>query len=262
MLKIRFGPAGLGSVSEAASALEDLSKDGLGACEVEFVRQVYMKKEDAIKIGKKARELGIILSIHAPYYVNLNSRESEKVNASKERILKCCEIGNCLGARKIVFHPGYYGDFSEEETFQNIKNRIAEMLKVIKEKEWDVELCPETMGKINVFGSIEDISRLSEETGCSFCIDFAHILARYKEDKFKDVEKLFPQRSWHCHFSGIEYGDKGEKKHKKTEKKEWENLFNFLRNLNKDIVIINESPDTFEDSVIGLEIWKKKENLH
>ncbi|MCX6750549.1 MAG: hypothetical protein NTZ83_03760, partial [Candidatus Pacearchaeota archaeon] len=81
------------------------------------------------------------------------------------------------GAKSIVFHSGFYGkDFAkaktpeekkkiEEETFQNIKKRITEMMEIIKEKKWKVELCPETMGKINVFGSIEEISRLVKETG-------------------------------------------------------------------------------------------------
>lgn len=258
MSDIKFGPAGLGPVKEAISNLEEFARLGLKACEIEFVRQIYMKKEDAITIGKKAKEFGIILSIHAPYYVNLNSNEKDKVNASKERILKCCEIGHYLGAKKIVFHAGYYGAFSKEETFNNIKRRISEILEVIKENEWAVELCPETMGKINVFGSIEDISNLAKETGCSFCIDFAHILARYKENKFEEIERLFPQKNWHCHFSGIEYGEKGERKHIETSEDNWRGLFNFLSKVDKEIVIINESPNTFEDSVRGLEIWKKE----
>ncbi len=257
MLDIKFGPAGLGPVKDSISNLREFHSLGLRACEVEFVRQVYIKKDDAVEIGKNAKELGIVLSVHAPYYVNLNSKEQEKVKASKERILKCCEIGHYLGAKKIVFHPGYYSDMSKEETFENIKNRIIEMKKVIKNNKWNVELCPETMGKINVFGSIEDISSLAKETGCSFCIDFAHILARYKENKFNEIEKLFPQKNWHCHFSGIEYGDKGEKKHLVTTEKEWKNLFGFLKRLNKEVVIINESPDTLRDSIEGLRIWER-----
>ncbi|MFA5060797.1 MAG: TIM barrel protein [Candidatus Pacearchaeota archaeon] len=257
MVNIKLGPAGLGPVSEAFSNLEEIYNKGLQACETEFVRQIYIKKEDAIEIGKKAKELGIVLSIHAPYYVNLNSKEIEKVNASKERILKCCEIGQYLGAKQVVFHPGYYGDLSKEETFKNIKERITEMMEVIKKNKWDVEICPETMGKVNVFGSIEDISNLAKETGCSFCIDFAHILARYKENKFDEIEKFFPQKRWHCHFSGIEYGEKGEKKHLVTSEENWKGLFNFLKNLDKEIVIINESPRSLEDSVNGLKILNK-----
>jgi deoxyribonuclease-4 len=260
MSNIKFGPAGLGAVKDSVSNLKEFYNLGLRACEVEFVRQVYIKKDDAIEIGKTARELGIVLSIHAPYYINLNSKEYEKVKASKERILKCCGIGHYLGARKIVFHSGYYGDAPKEKAFENIRDNIIEMQKVIRENKWDVELCPETMGKVNVFGTIEDISLLSKETGCSFCIDFAHILARYKENKFNEIKKLFPQKSWHCHFSGIEYGDKGEKRHLVTTEKEWKDLFSFLKKLDKDIVIINESPDTLKDSIKGLKIWEESIN--
>ena len=109
------------------------------------------------------------------------------------------------------------------------------------------------MGKINVFGSAEDVSKLAKEAGCSFCIDFAHILAREKKVDYDKIKELFPQKKWHIHFSGIIYGDKGERSHRKTERKEWTEL---LKNLPKDkeIVIINESPDMVEDSVEGMKL--------
>ena len=112
------------------------------------------------------------------------------------------------------------------------------------------------MGKVNVFGSIEEISQLVKETGCGFCIDFAHILARDKSVDYQKVLRLFPQNNWHVHFSGIVYGEKGEKHHKKTEKQEWQQL---IKNLPKDktITIINESPEMVEDSVEGLKIYGK-----
>ena len=111
------------------------------------------------------------------------------------------------------------------------------------------------MGKVNVFGSPEEISKLSKETGCEFCIDFAHVLAREKKVDFEKIKKLFPQKNWHCHFSGIEYGEKGEKRHINLEKKDWKHL---LKNLpkNKNINIICESPSLIEDSIEGLKIFK------
>jgi len=264
MTNIKIGPSGLGSVEESGKVLEEYSKKGFGNCEVLFVQQVYMNKEQAEKIGNLAKENKITLSIHAQYFINLNSEEKEKVHASMQRILKCCEIGHALGAKRIVFHSGFYGkDFAkaktpeekkkvEEETFQNIKKRIIEMMEVIKEKKWNVKLCPETMGKINVFGSVEEISRLVKETGCSFCIDFAHILARYKK-----VKKLFPEKEWHCHFSGIEYGEKGEKNHIDIKKEQWKELFENLPK-DKDITIVCESPGRIENCVEGLEVLNNK----
>ena len=111
----------------------------------------------------------------------------------------------------------------------------------------------EVMGKKNVFGSIKEISRLVKETRCSFCIDFAHILARYNGYEIEQVKKYFPQKVWHCHFSGIEYGEKGEKHHKRTPEKEIKRLISILPK-NKEITIINESPNPIEDSVLSLRL--------
>ena len=257
MGNIKIGPSGLGGVEESKEVLEKYHKVGFGNCEVLFVQQVYMNKEQAEKIRKIAKENKINLSIHASYFINLNSEEKPKVHASMQRILKCCEIGHALGAKSIVFHSGFYGKTkNKEEAFQNIKKRILEMMETVKEKKWDVKLCPETMGKINVFGSVEEISRLVKETRCSFCIDFAHILARDKKVDYEKIKKLFPQKEWHCHFSGIEYGEKGERNHIGLKKEQWKELFENLPK-DKNITIVCESPSRIEDCVEGLEILNK-----
>ncbi len=254
---IKFGPSGLGGVSDALSNLEEYSSLGFGACEIAFTYGVYIKnKDDSEKIGKRARELGIKLSIHAPYWINFNSADDEKIIKSRERVLRCLEVGTWLGAYRIVFHPGFYGKFSKEETYEKIKNEILEIQKIRKDKKYTPELAPETTGKINVFGSVEEISQLAKDTECGFCIDFAHVLAREKNYNFEKAKKYFPQKDWHVHFSGIEYGEKGEKKHIETEESEIKKL---LKNLpkGKNIVIINEAPDPVKDSLKGLGVWGK-----
>ncbi|MEK6855487.1 MAG: TIM barrel protein [Nanoarchaeota archaeon] len=252
-MNIKFGPAGIGGVKTAEKVLEDYYKKGFRACEVAFTYSVYIKEQEALLIGKKADELGIELSIHAPYFVNLNSEDSSKIEATKQRILRCCEIGELLGAKLVVFHPGYYRK-DKEESYKTIKKGISEIMEEIKKNNWKIKIAPETMGKVNVFGSIEEISRLVRDTGCSFCIDFAHILARDKKVDYSKIESLFPQNQWHAHFSGIVYGEKGEKHHKTTEKKEWKELLKNLPN-NKEIRIINESPSMLEDSIEGIKIY-------
>ncbi|HVY01779.1 MAG TPA: TIM barrel protein [Candidatus Nanoarchaeia archaeon] len=254
-MSIIFGPAGLGSAKTAVKVLEEYSKKGFEACEIAFVHGAYIKPEDTKQIKEAAEKYGISFSIHAPYYVNLGSIEKEKRDKSRERILQCCEIGEMLGVRTVVFHPGYYQE-SKEETYKTVKKEVELMLEYIKKKKWKIEIAPEIMGKVNVFGSLDEISRLAKETGCAFCIDFAHLLARDKKVNYKEVEKAFPQKKWHVHFSGIVYGDKGEKHHKPTESKEWKEL---LQNLPKDkeIVIINESPNMIEDSIDGIKIYHK-----
>lgn len=252
---IKFGPAGLGPAKTAEDVLENLHRAGLRACEIAFTYSVYLKPDDALRIGKKAEKLEIELSVHASYYCNLNSDEKSKVEATKKRILEAAEIADILKAKVVVFHPGYYGK-NKEGAYENIKKGILDIQKKMKEKGLKVKLAPETTGKVNVFGSIDEISKLVKETGCSFCIDFAHVLAREKKIDFDKIKKAFPQKEWHCHFSGIIYGEKGERKHRSTEKDEWVNL---LKNLpkNKKIRILNESPTMIDDSIEGLEIYEK-----
>jgi deoxyribonuclease IV len=255
MAKIIFGPSGIGPVTSALDVLDIFKKKGVQACEIAFTYGIYIKKEEAIKIGKKAKDLGIFLSIHAPYYINLNSEDKKKVFMSKKRILDCCEIAHFMSARRVIFHAGFYGKMEKEKTFENIKEQIKDLILEIKKNGWKVELCPEVMGKKNVFGSIDEISKLVKETGCGFCIDFAHILARYGERRFEEVKKSFPQKRWHVHFSGINYGEKGEKNHIPTEKKEWQTLFEFFKGLDREIVLICEAPDPVGDALKGLKIW-------
>jgi len=255
---IKAGPAGLGPAKEAVEKLDEFSKEGINACEIAFTYGIYIKdKKDAERIGEAAKKKGVKLSIHAPYWINLNSKEKKKIEESKERILKCCEMGHYLGAYRIVFHPGYYGKMDKEETYQNIKKAILEMQEEIKKNGWRVELAPETTGKVNVFGSVDEILRLVKETGCAFTIDFAHILAREKKVDYAGILEKFKQfKQLHIHFSGIEYGEKGERKHLKTGDKELKELLENLKKYAKDkeIVIINESPYNVEDSIRTLEL--------
>lgn len=254
--EFRFGPAALGSIDKAIETLEKYHKFGFRACELSFGYGVYIKKkEDALRIGAKAKEYDINLSIHAPYYINLNSSEPKKIRASKDRIIECCRIGNILGAKTVVFHPGFYGD-NKQDALKNIIREIREIQEIIKKEKLDIEIAPETMGKINVFGSVEEVSEIVKETECSFCIDFAHVLARDKKIDYDKIERLFNSKKWHVHFSGIVYGEKGEKHHITTKNSEWTELLSNIPK-NKEITIINESPTHIEDSLEGLKIYKK-----
>jgi deoxyribonuclease IV len=257
-MTILIGPAGLGGVNEAERNLEKFKNLGLTACEISFTYGIYMKnKEDSIRIGKKAKELGIQLSIHAPYWINLNSAEREKIESSKKRIVDCCQTGELLGAKYVVFHPGYYGKDTPEKAYQKIKEEIIEIQKIIKKNRWKIQLAPETTGKINVFGKEEEILRLVEETGCFFTLDFSHLLARSrgKMEYGEMIEKVKKFEALHCHFSGIEWGEKGERKHKKLETEEIKKLVAVLPK-NKKISLINESPDSVKDATRILEIIK------
>jgi deoxyribonuclease-4 len=255
-MAIKIGPAGLGGKEEAEKNLEIFAEKKITACEIAYTYGVYLKKEDAIRIGEKAKSLNISLSIHAPYYINLNAKEKEKIEKSKKRILDCCESAHHLQAKKVIIHPGYYLKDSPEKAILNVSERLKEIMKEIKAKKWDVYICVETMGKINVLGSIEEIAEIVKRTKCSFCIDFAHILARYKDYNLDEIKKAFPQKKWHCHFSGINYGEKGERNHLRTNKEDWKKIIGFIKKNKKDATIICESPDPFNDSIQGINYLK------
>jgi len=258
MSVIKFGPTGIGPVGDAVANLEMYHSLGFRAAEVLFTYGVYIKeKEDALRIGGVAKKLGIFLSVHAPYWINLNSKDEKKVEMSKTRILKCCEVASWLGAKRVVFHPGFYTGMKSDEVGNKIAGEIIEMMKVVEEKKWGVELCPEVMGEVNVFGSIDEIGKLVLETGCGACIDIAHVLARYGRYEFEKMRDVFKIKNWHVHFSGIEFGEKGERKHLVTPLSEWKKVLEFLKGLDKDIVVICESPDAVEDSVEGMKEWER-----
>jgi len=258
---IRFGPAGLGGVKEAVFNLEKFAELGLRACEIAFTYGVYMKesqKKEIKEIRDTAKKLDIKLSIHAPYWINLNSREKKKVEESKNRILHSCKIGHLLGAKLVVFHPGYYGGMDEKLTYNNIKKQILDIQREIKKNKWNIKLAPETTGKVNVFGKEEEILKLVEETKCSFALDFAHLLARSRgKMSYKEmIKKVRKFKTIHAHFSGINWGEKGERSHKATPESELKKLLMVLPK-NKDITIINESPNPVKDSVKALRIYSR-----
>ena len=260
-MAIVFGPGGLGGVKEAVSNLEKYHKMGIKACEIEFTYGVYIKENQAEEIKKAAEKLGIRLSIHGHYWINLNSDDAKKIEQSKKRILDCCKIGHLLGVREIVFHPGFYGKKEKEETYQVIKKAILELQEEIKNNKWNVVLCPETTGKVNVFGSVDEILRLVKDTKCSFTLDFAHLLARSNgKMSYEEMLKQFESANYigkeiHCHFSGIVYGDKGEKHHILTPKAELVKLLNVLKKSKFSFKIINESPDPVKDAAMSVKVW-------
>lgn len=258
-MTIKFGPSGIGSLKDVESTFAEYHKSGIRAAEIPFTYGVFIKKkEDAEKVGNAAKKWDISLSIHAPYWINLNSKEPQKIEESKQRILNSCEVAEWMGAKIVVFHAGFYGKDDKETTYQNIKKAIIELIEIIKGKKWKVKLGVETMGKINVFGSAEEVLRLVKETGCSFCLDFSHLYSRslgkksYKEvyEKFKNFSNL------HAHFSGIEFGEKGEKNHKKTSKEDIKKL-SLAVPIEKNMTIINESPFPIEDSIMAIDIFDK-----
>ncbi len=254
---IRLGPAG-SPMKSTLDGLGYIEKIGLNAMEVEFTYGVRMQNKLAKEIGKLAERLDIKLSVHAPYYINLASAEKQKIEASKKRILDSCERAHYLKASHVVFHPGFYGKLSDKECYEMIKKEIIEMQDIIRENKWKTKLAPETTGKKSQFGSLNEILKLRDEIKCSICVDFAHLHARNSSINYLSVfDQLSGLRHIHSHFSGIEFSDKGERRHIIMEGADFLPLAKEILKRKVDITIICESPITWEDSLKMKEIIEK-----
>ena len=257
---IKLGVAGTGGIGYIL-ALKKLSKLGLNALEVEFTYGVKMTDAAAQDIGRLAKSLEISLSVHAPYYINLASKEPEKITASRKRILDSCAKAHFLGATHVVFHAGFYQGRDPEEIFKIITTEVSELIKTIRRNNWKLCLSLETTGKRTQFGDIDELLRLRKETGCDLCVDFAHLLARNGKIDYDEVfNKIKTIKHIHAHFSGIEFTAKGERKHLLTKKQDIVLLAKHILRRNLDITIINESPDPLEDALKTKKIFDSLEN--
>ena len=181
-VKIFLGPAGIG-VGCKGSTIDGIKyahEIGLNAMEVEFVRGVKMSTGLAKECGEIAKELGIELSVHAPYFINLCSAERAKVVASQRRILDSVERAHAMGATVVVYHPGYYGKMEKKQAYDAVKEATKEILEKMKEKKIkNVSLGMETTGKHSAFGTLDEIVRMCKQLkGCVPVLDFAQVWFR------------------------------------------------------------------------------------
>jgi len=227
-MTIRFGPAGIPIQCEKNTTLDGVkccAEIGLTAMEMEFVHGVRMSEASAKKISETAKKLEISLSSHAPYYINLCSKEKPKINNSKRHIIQSAKITSLAGGNITVFHPGFYQKLSPKEAYDQAKSVLKEIVSELKTRKIKIRLGAETVGKKSSFGGLEESIKLSEDIAMvEPCIDFAHIHARgdlriKTKDDYHKIFTLLEKKlgsyvkRFHCHFSEIEYTEKGEKNH-------------------------------------------------
>ncbi len=225
---IRFGPAGIPIQCEGSSTVEGLEcckRLGLGAMEMEFVRGVNMKDDSAKEAGKKAKELGISISSHAPYYVNLCTGDRVKAENSKRHIFLAAKATFLANGKITVLHPGFYQKLAKEEAFQAAKKRLIELKEKIDEAKIKCILGMETVGKKSAFGGFEENVRMAQELDfVKPVLDFAHLHARRDflikgEDDYIRIFSILDRelpgytKDIQCHFSEINYSEKGELNH-------------------------------------------------
>ncbi len=238
----------------------------LDALEMAWVQSVRISDASCATIHTTAREARLALSVHAPYYINLNAQTSELWLASRERLLAAARAGFKAGATDIIFHPGSYMQAEPAVVNRIAVQRLAEIVAQLKAEGVAVILRPETMGKSAMLGTLEETIEWSRAIeGVLPCIDFAHLHARagdgtfnsYKE--FSAALKLVKDglgkrglQTLHIHLSGIDYGPKGEKKHLplKDADLKYKELFRALIDAKAGGRILCESPLMEEDALV------------
>ncbi|MEM3353768.1 MAG: TIM barrel protein, partial [Saccharolobus sp.] len=153
---------------------------GLNAMEVEFVQGVRMSKDTAKETGQVAKELGIRLSVHAPYFINLCSDDQEKVEASKKRIIESADRAELMGADAIAIHIAFYEKNKAKECYEKVKSELGEVVDNARSMGIkNVKFGVETMAKETAFGTLDEVISISKEIkGVIPYIDWAHTFAR------------------------------------------------------------------------------------
>ena len=229
----RFGTAGL-SDSYAAKGFDPqkiaayTASFGLTAFEYQCGRGVRLAHDKAQALGKAAAAQGIALSVHAPYYISMSGLDDEKRLHSVDYLLQSCAFVKALGGRRVVFHPGSCGKQSREAALEKALDTMRRAVAACDEAGYgDCILCPETMGKINQLGTVDEVLALcAVDPRITPCIDFGHIYARSGGTELTDTasyaalldklgDALGDDRAvhFHAHFSRIAYTAGGEKCH-------------------------------------------------
>jgi deoxyribonuclease-4 len=243
---------------------------GMGALELGWVRSVRVGEKTCANIRATAEEHDVLLSVHAPYYINMNA-DAEEWPKSRKRLMDAAHFGNLAGASEIIFHPGSYFDRDPKEVLKKVLPRLAGCVEELREAGNPASLRPETMGKGAMLGSLEDTLVMGREIdGVQPCIDFAHLHARTGDGRQNSYDewcrsleaysKALGKRALKdlsCHLSGIDYTEKGEKEHLPIEESDLnlDAILKALKTFDCGGRILIESPDMEEDALMVQRRW-------
>lgn len=253
-MPLRTGKA---SYPKAFEVLKEMNLDGM---ELEFVHGVRMN--DANRNFVKEMSKDFVITAHGPFYINLNSQEEEKIDASLQRIIDTAYVAKQAGAFSITYHAAFYMGKDKETVYNQVKTQTRRILDVLENENIDVWIRPETTGKATQWGDLDEIIRLSKEFEQVLpCIDFSHLHARsageYNTyDEFsKILEKMgteigeYALENFHGHLAGIEYTAKGEKQHLNLENSDmnYKDLIKAMKEFGVKGALVCESPNIEDD---------------
>ena len=259
-MTIYIGIAGIPISTKGGTieGIKDIAKLGLDAMEVQFVRGVKMSDQLATKAKEVAEENNVLLSVHAPYFINLASDKEDTREKSKLRIIESSKKAKLLDAYIVTVHAGYYSKLGKEHTLKLMREAMEDILP-----KSPVKIGFETMGKQKSFGTLEEIIELGDLVVP--VIDFSHIHARCNGclKTVEDIKKIISKvlNVWdlkliHCHYTDIEYKNGNEKRHLIM----GEGNFDFkiiakaMLDFDVDFCVICESPVLEKDAIKMKEI--------
>jgi deoxyribonuclease IV len=276
MAGLLFGTGGIPHSSakpkNIINGIKRIAELGLGCTELEFVYGVRMTEAEADQVATTAQKLRIRLTAHAPYYINLNAHEHDKLISSQDRLLQTARVASLCGVKDIAFHTAFYMKDNPDEVYSRIKQLLPGIVAEIRHQNKYITLRPELMGRNSQFGSFEELLNLcSEVEGLAPCIDFAHLHSRngkvnsYYEFKsiLSQVEKKLGRSAldnMHIHLSGINYNAKaGEVMHLNLRESDlrYTELLQALKEVDAKGMIICESPNLEEDALHLQETYNK-----
>ena len=275
-LSFKFGTVGspIGTPKKpggSLGAIEFIQSIGLDALELGWVQAVRVTESTCAAIKSAGETQGVALSVHAPYYINLNA-DKEEWPKSRKRLMDAAHYGHLAGTTDVIFHPGSYFEKDPAEVLKVALPRLEGCVGELRKAGNPVTLRPETMGKSAMLGSFEDVLVMSRITGVQPCLDFAHLHARpgdgtintYDEwsrllERYAAVLGSQALARLHIHLSGIEYGPKGEKNHLPLAEADldFKALFRSLKKFGCGGRILCESPIMEEDALKMKKAWMK-----
>jgi deoxyribonuclease-4 len=264
--RLLFGTAGVpNSTAKKNNPIEGVRQVhnlGLDCMQLEFAHGVRMKEEVSSGLRKISYELGIPLTSHGPYYINLNAREQDKIDSSVERIIQTAKISDLCGAESMTFHAAFYMKDSPYDVFDLVQKSLNVIEERLNRLDIQIELRPELTGKTSQFGSLEELIDLTKlVNSCSPCMDFSHLYARTNEhnnyDEFKNVLSRLKEdlgekalQNMHIHLSGISSNSKGDLKHLNLDDSDfnWKDLLRALKDFDCRGYVICNSPNLEKDA--------------
>lgn len=232
--------------------------------EIEWVQSVPKNAEHVAAVGKLARDLDITLTVHAPYFINLNSDDESKRSASRIRILDALSMAELCGAVSVCVHAAFNGGNNSAHVTESVRFSTDAILTKKSSLFPHVNLAYETMGKQSQWGTLDETLEICKEFDLYPCVDVAHMHARSNGtvdsseafnaifDRYQEVLGSASLQRMHLHYSGIAYGDKGEKHHLTFAESgmQWQAFLTVLKERAIGGVLVCESPAMEDDTLL------------